>query len=120
MSKQINDEISAILNGQTSSILDQLQTLRQELNKEMNDKFENAFKVKSTPWSMCKLNGIDTSSQKMTIMYMMDKKHTTIVQMVETTGMNRLTVTRALDSLVGLGYLTKNCKTYEIANTKIY
>ena len=120
MSQQINEEISSILNGKTSTIIEQLETLRQEMNQEMNGHFEKAFKSNRIDFNVCKLHGVITANQKMVLLYLQNRRSASNVQMVRDTGMNRLTIYRSLEVLMDLNYVVKNRMTYEINQTKIY
>ena len=94
MSQKINEEISMILNGKTSSILDKLETLRKEMNEEMNGHFEQAFKVNKIDFNVCKLYGVNTANQKMVLLYLQNRRSATNTQIVKDTGLNKLTVYR--------------------------
>ena len=120
MSQQINDEISMILNGKTSSILDKLETLQKEMQLEMNNKFELAFKKHKKDYSLCNLYGVDTANSKLIMKYLTDFDKTSIVNLVTETGMNRVTVDNNMRKLMKLGYVVKNGVEYEINQTKIY
>ena len=120
MSQQINEEISSILNGKTSTIIEQLETLRQEMNQEMNGHFEKAFKVNKIDFNVCKLYGVNTANQKMVLLYLQNRRSATNTQMVKDTGLNKLTIYRSLEVLMDLNYVVKNRMTYEINQTKIY
>ena len=120
MSQKINEEISMILNGKTSSILDKLETLRKEMNEEMNGHFEQAFKVNKIDFNVCKLYGVNTANQKMVLLYLQNRRSATNTQIVKDTGLNKLTVYRSLEVLEHLNYVVKNRMTYEINQTKIY
>lgn len=116
----MSKEIDNILRDDTSKILSLLEDMRNELNKDMNNKFENAFELKRSNYDVTRLDGLETVSQKLMIKYLMDRGDCTIISACRELAMNRLTVNRALDHLVELGYATKDYKTYKIAETKIY